>query len=150
MRVLALATLAALSIGGCKKTNSTPAAAAAEPAPAKSKLTVEMPDDPAARKLAEDLIAKGLKRLNPTGSSDFSMDFTFAGDGTWTATGEADLAGETLDCEENGTWKIDEMVEAKGRIEWAIEKTNCPNRNNGDTQRALVGFEGDEAKVSFR
>lgn len=147
MRIL-LTAVALLSIAACKKKPQEPAAAP-EPEP-KVELSVEMPREAAAMKLAERLVADGLTGVNPTGSSEFSMNFTFHPTGNWSGKGHAELGGESLDCEEAGTWKIDTMEGDKGIVQWAIVRTNCPNRNGGDVQRALVGFEGKEHTISFR
>lgn len=146
MRV-ALAALV-LSTSACKKASPEPAAAPeAEP---KAEMAVEMPREPAAMKLAERLVADGLSGVNPSGSSDFSMAFTFQPNGHWAGKGHAELGGESLDCEETGTWKIDTMEGEQGIVQWSIVRTNCPNRTAGDMQRALVGFQGKEATISFR
>ncbi len=144
---LSLLVAAALLFTACKKKEAAPAAAPEAP---KAELSVQMPHEASAKKLAEKLIANGLENVNPTGSSDFSMKYTFKGDGNWSGEGHAELGGETLDCVETGTWRIDEMLEEKGRVEWTIVRTNCPNREAGAAQRALVGFEGKEATISFR
>lgn len=150
MRIALVLALTALSFTGCKKKDAEPAAAEAEPAPKAAAMTVEHPDTPEGKKFAEKLIANGLSNINPTGSSNFSMSFVFKGNGQWTATGLAELGGETLECEEAGKWKVEDMVEEKGRLEWTIERSNCPNRSAGDSQRALVAFDGKDATVSFR
>ena len=147
MRLFLLVT-AALLFTACKKKEAAPAAAPA--AAPKTELAVQMPHEASAKKLAEKLIANGLENVNPTGSSDFSMKYTFKPDGHWSGDGHAELGGETLDCDETGTWRIEEMVEEKGRVEWTIVRTNCPNREAGAVQRALIGFEGKEASISFR
>lgn len=143
--VLPLLVLPTLVACGNKK-EAAPAAAA-EAAPA---LTVEMPEDPGAKKFAKQLIDTKVENLNPTGSSDFKMAMSFQPDGTWTGTGFAELGGETLDCDEVGTWKIDTMDGESALMDWTITKTNCPNRENGASQRVQFQFAGTTYKVSFR
>lgn len=147
MRLVLLLTAAALTVTACKK--KEPEVAAPEPAP-KAEMSVKMPREAAAKKLAEKIVANGLERVMVTGTSDFTMDFTMKGDGKWSGVGLAKLGGETLECQETGDWEIAEMNGEKGVIEWTIVRTNCPNRTSGDSQRALVGFEGKEATISFR
>ncbi len=144
----ALVVLALVAAAGCKKKQPEPAA---EPsAPKKAQITAEIPEGAEARAFAEKLVANGLQDINPTGSSDFSMTLEFRPDGHYAGKGHAELGGETLDCEETGTWRIEEMVDGKARVEWTIVRTNCPNRDGGSSDRALVGFAGKEASVSFR
>jgi predicted small lipoprotein YifL len=140
------ALLALLTLMACgKKAPTEPAAAAPEPA-----MNVEMPSSADAKNFAKQFTAEAISHLNPTGSSDLAMEISFAGDGTWTSTGLAKLGPETLDCDENGTWKIEEMDGAAAIMEWAIIKTDCPNRENGQTQRVQFEFSGATYKVSFR
>ncbi len=138
---------ALLLISACgKKTTSEPVAAA----PAKAEFTAEMPNSPEAKKFARQLTGAPLEDISPTGSSNFNMSFTFDGDGSFTATGVAELGGETLECNETGTWRIDTMDSTKANMDWNITKTNCPNRDNGSSQRVLLEFTGDTHKISFR
>lgn len=146
MRPSAILLCTALSLVACKKKEAAPAAA---PAPAEPEMTVQMPHEAEAKKMAEKLVANGIQNANPTGSTDFSMDYSFKPDGNWSSKGHAELGGETLDCQETGTWKIEEMVEEKARVEWTIVRTNCPNREAG-SERGLVGYEGKIATVTYR
>ena len=145
--VLALSLVALCACGKKSPSTEPAAAAAAKSGPA---ITAEMPDDASARQFAKQLVAQELTGLNPTGSSDFSLSITFAGDGTWVSAGHAELGGETLDCQESGTWRIDEMEGDKAVMDWTIAQTTCPNRSSGETQRVSVAFVGDTPKIAFR
>ena len=135
---------ALLLISACgKKTTS-------EPVAAKAAFTAEMPDSPEAKKFARQLTGNPLVDVSPTGSSNFNLTVTFGTDGSFTSTGQAELGGETLECEEVGTWRIDSMDSTKANMDWTLSKTNCPNRENGSTQRVLLEFTADDFKISFR
>ena len=135
---------ALLLVSACKKKEETPAAAKGP------QITASIPDSPEARQFAKKLISAEVSGLNPTGSSDLSMTIHFKGDGSWTSVGHAELGGETLDCDEVGSWEIDQMEGAKAVMNWTITKTTCPNRENNQAQRVQMEFTDTTYKVSFR
>lgn len=145
MRAFATVLLS-LSLFACaKKAPETPEPEAAP----KAEITAQIPDGPDAKKFARSLVETSLEDIAPSGSSDFSMTMNFAMDGSYTAEGMAELGGETLECTETGTWAIDSMDGEKANMDWSITKTNCPNRDNGNTQRVALQL-GNPPKVSFR
>ncbi|NCG20793.1 MAG: hypothetical protein GWP91_17430 [Rhodobacterales bacterium] len=146
MRTITVLTVLLL-IASCGKKTATETAAVAPP---RSAFTAEMPDSPEAKKFAKQLTGSPLRGVSPTGSSNFNLHLTFAADGSFTSTGQAELGGETLECEEVGTWRIDSMDGIKANMDWTLAKTNCPNRENGSTQRVLLEFTADDFKISFR
>jgi hypothetical protein len=146
MRTLFFAGSAAILLAGCPD-KKAPEAAAAERAD--NAITIDIPAD--AKAFANKLLKTTVDRFNPTGSSEFTYtEMTFAGDGTWTAKGNLRLGGETIDCVEDGTWRIDSMNGDDAVMDWTLTKTNCPSRDSGTEQRVSMSIDGDNVKISFR
>lgn len=142
MRVL----IVALAVAGCQKTPP-------EAAPSKGvEITAEMPDTPEARAFAARLIETELTGLNPTGASEFQFEkMTFSPEGTYEADARLEVGGEAADCEEVGTWRIDEMADAGAIMEWTVTKTTCANRSAGEQTRVeLALMEDGRYKAAFR
>jgi hypothetical protein len=153
MRVLwTLAVLTAL-VGCGEKKAPEPAAAATEAPPAEPEVTAEMPASGEAKSFAKALIKQGIQNLSvsTSGARFVYHSMTFTGDGKWTATGAVTAADETMECTENGSWKIEDATSADvATMVWTVDKTNCASRDAGTTQRVQVTLKDGSADVAFR
>ncbi|MBT3223053.1 MAG: hypothetical protein HN348_28605 [Proteobacteria bacterium] len=132
---------------GCGKKGAPQAAADSGPA-----FTVEMPEGADARSYAKGVVGLTIVNWSPIGNSDFKWkSAAFAPDGGFSAVAWLTVGGEELDCEESGTWKVNSVdSSAQGTIEWTIDDTDCPNRDNGTQQRAQIIVEKGDYKISMR
>jgi len=147
MRTSLSVLTAALLLAACGEKKAPDAAAAA--GPSKAAISIDIPAD--AKGFAAKLLKTTVSDFNPTGSSEFTYNaMTFAGDGTWTAKGNLRLGGESIDCVEDGTWRIDTMNGDDALMDWKLTKTNCPSRDAGVEQRVNMAIDGADVKISFR
>ncbi len=141
-----LFAVTALTACGEKK-----APASAGSTPTKASFTADIPEGSAAKAFAGKLLKTTVSDFNPTGSSEFVYTaMNFVGDGTWNAAGNLSLGGESVDCSEAGTWRIDAMDGDNAVMDWKTEKTNCPSRDAGIEQRVSMSISGEDYKISFR
>ena len=76
---------------------------------------------------------------------------TFSPDGRWQANGAVEIADETMECTEVGTWTMDPAdSETTASMTWVIEKTTCAGREAGEQRVSLSLLGNGSYKVDFR
>ena len=145
-RLFLLATLAI----GCGDKADT-ATAAPDAAPAKSEF---IPDDKLSQQFGERLMEANLVNFKAVEGSDAELvytSFTFAPDGRWQAQGAVEIADETMECTEAGTWTMDPAEsETTASMTWVLAKTNCAGRSPGEQRVRLSLLKDGSYKVDFR
>ena len=141
---IALLIVATLTTACGEKKAPEPAAASAD-----SITNADVP--PEAKAFANRLLKTTISSFNPTGATEFTYTaMTFNSDGTWVTKATLRLGGESVDCEETGSWLIDSMNGDSALMEWKVTQTNCPARASGTEQRVSVLLDGDDVKISYR
>lgn len=140
--LLALATVVACG-GKEKKPETAPAGEAALEMPK------DVPDDDASKAFARKLMKHKARDFRPTEASGAQLVYktmTFNPDHTWVATALMTADGETFDCNERGTWKMDAADDRDtAHMDWKLEKSTCAGRPQEGNMRVHVRIsdEGD-------
>jgi hypothetical protein len=115
-------------------------------------LTVAMPDSDAARAFARKMLKANISDWSPTDDRAFQWEsVVFKADGTFVAKAAIRAAGESVPCDEIGTWSVDKAVDkTHATMDWTVSKTDCATRSSGDKLRVSVKFEGDEINIAYR
>lgn len=134
---------------GCGKKDSTSTAAPAQAA-------AEKPDTPAdakSEKFGETLVGLSITDFRPlnAGSGKFVYNtLGFEADNTWRGEGYIEIAGETLECIESGTWSMEPAESATVAVmTWSVAETDCINQEPGD-RRYRVTISGSDISVEYR
>ena len=144
-----LSVLALVSLMACPKTTTPEPAKPADKGP---EITVAMPDSDAARAFARKMVKTTISDWSPTDDRAFQWESaTFEPDGTFVAKAAIRAGGESVPCDEIGTWSIDKAVDkTHATLDWTVTKTDCATRSSGDKLRVAVRFEGDEISIAYR
>ena len=124
----------------------------AKPADKGPELTVAMPDSDAARGFARKMVKAELSKWSPTDDRAFVWESAdFKADGTFVAKAAIRAGGESVPCDEIGTWSIDKAVDkTHATMDWTVTKTDCATRSSGDSLRVAVRFENAGISISYR
>lgn len=142
--------LSLLLVGACAKkgeeTSSNPNTA--------TSAATKLPEGNNAKSYAEKLLRIPVTNWKPiaNGEADFVYKrMTFSADNTWAANAQMTAQGETVDCQESGTWVM-ESAEAENiaTMEWTVQKTNCPGRNENSIIRVKATIKDGEYDIMFR
>ncbi len=150
-RTHALILMSLIAVAGCKK-EETSTAAAAEASP-KGQLGDQVPGDQASRDFAGNFITLKVTDLevSDSGAEFIYKSLAFKPDGSWSAQGVVEVADESMSCTESGTWEMDPAEDAtSARMTWNIAKTDCAGREAGGSLRVSVNISGDDYDIKFR
>jgi hypothetical protein len=115
-------------------------------------VTVNLPDGPDGSSFATLLVTTPVTNWSPTDDRSFQYgNLTFLGDGTFIAAAALSAGGESVPCQEGGSWSV-EAVESPtiGTIEMTLEDTDCATRQPGGTQRIRISREADYYRIAYR
>ena len=143
-----LSFLALTALMACPK----PSAPEAAPMDKGPEITVAMPDSDAARAFARKMLKADIQNWSPTDDRAFQWEsVTFKPDGTFVAKAAIRAGGESVPCDEIGTWSVDKAVDkTHATMDWTVTKTDCATRSSGDKLRVAVRFEGDDVNIAYR
>ncbi len=154
-RPILLACCALLTVACGEKKTPASSGDAAEDTPAEATETEtssDLPQDKNSKAFAKALVDLEITRFSPTDDGVLKYELmSFQADATWSAQAAVEIADERMDCTEGGGWSLDPATsEDNATITWTVEETNCPGREAGDLQRALVDLSGGSFNVAFR
>jgi len=150
-----MSTIVLLLLAACGSKETTTTAAPAEAAENTPAASDVVPDDKASQAFAERLFATTLTNFRPIDSSgaDFRYNsFQLKPDGSWNADGVVEIADESMECVESGTWSMDPAeTNDTASVGWVVDKTNCAGRESGTEHRIRLTIDkGGEYEYSFR
>jgi len=143
-RVSLILCLAAI---GCGKKDTATAA------PVQAEVKPETPADANSEKFAAALIGLNITGFRPmdAGAGKFVYEtLSFEADNSWRADGYIEIAGETMECAESGSWAMEPAESASIAVmTWTVGSTDCINMTEGD-RRYRVTLSGDDISVEAR
>jgi len=150
-RSLLMIVVSLVAVAGCKKEETS--TAAAKPADERAKWGDQVPDTEKSRAFAEKLVRAEVTNLRVTddGAVLTYRSMKFDASGTWSASGDVEIADEKMECTESGKWTMEEAESpTTARLDYSIDTTDCAGRETGTSQRASMDLGGDAPDIRFR
>ncbi len=110
------------------------------------------PDDKNSQKFGAALVAVNIENWSPSDGGGAKFSYTtmsFNADNSWNANGYVEIADERMECTEAGGWTMEPADSATvATVNWTVDKTDCPGRDAGKENRAVItiGKSGIEAR----
>ena len=126
--------------------------AAVQAAPEGPALDMSIPAGPDGSSFATLLVTTPVVNWSPTDDRSFQYStLTFSGQGTFTAAAALSAGGESVPCQESGSWSVEDVESPTiGTIEMTLTETDCATRDSGFTQRIRLSRETDHYRIAYR
>jgi hypothetical protein len=143
-----------LLLSACGEKTSAPTATASASTSAPS-AQADVPKDAASQSFAAKLLKYPIKDFSPSDNGGVQFSYktlTFRADNTWSADASMVADGETVDCNESGTWSMDPAENPNlATMDWKLQKTSCAGRPTDEVMHVKVEISNEgEYKILFR